>query len=71
MAPWCAFYALVGSTGNAMVSGLQADAMSVVMSGADMALAAAMGMLLLAGPLKAAMALMEGSEPKGGGAVTA
>ena len=71
MAPWCAFYALVGATGNAMVSGLQADAMSVVMSGADMALAAAMGMLLLAGPLKAAMALMEGSEPKGGGAVTA
>lgn len=74
MAPWCAFYALVGSTGNALVQGSLADALSVVMSGADMALAAAMGMLLLAEPLKAALARIEGTAVNGGGgggAVTA
>lgn len=71
MAPWCAFYALVGSTGNALVQGSLVDALSVVMSGADMALAAAMGMLLLAEPLKAAVARMEGTAGGGGGAVTA
>ena len=60
MAPWCAFYALVGSTGSAMVQGLVTDAVSVVMSGADMALAATMGMLLLVGPLKRAMNRLEG-----------
>ena len=65
-APWCAFYALVGSTGSAMVQGSLSDAVSVVMSGADTALAAAMGILLLFGPLKRAMNQIEG-----GGAMTA
>lgn len=73
MIPWCAFYALVGSTGSAFVSGSVGDAIAVVMSGADMALAAAMGALLLAGPLKAALAKAERTTQGGeaGGAVTA
>jgi sulfoquinovosyltransferase len=59
LAPWCAFYALVGSAGNAFVAGSLGDATSVVLIGADMAIAAAMGVLLLAAPLKATMARVD------------
>lgn len=72
MAPWCAFYALVGSTGSAFAAGSLSDALAVVMSGFDMAMAAAMAIVLLWGPTKSFLMQLDGqSQAASGGSVTA